>query len=367
MGTFIKNIRIWIVFLFTLISIKSYSQCESVVITKQNIDCFGSKTGSITVSGAPGYPGYIYTLLGGPLPLPITASSTSNQYTFSNLAAGTTYFVVIQFILPELNEDGDTTITCAYPSIKITAPTNIVMTGTLIPPKCKGTNDGGVNLNVTGGTPPYSYLWSDGSTNQNLTGVSAGNYSVTITDSKNCKKTASYSVTEPSNFALTGTPISPSCNGGNDGAVNISLSGATPPYTFLWSNGSTSQNLSGVPSGSYSVQITDANGCTQTSSFSITDPSLINVTGSVINTDCNATNNGAVNISVSGGTAPYTFLWSNGATTQNISGVPANTYSVTVTDAKGCSKNSSFTISQPNNAVITPSVTNVKCNGGNDG
>src|SRR6185436_9626277 len=142
-------------------------------------------------------------------------------------------------------------------------------------------------------------------------------------------------------------------------AVNITVSGGTAPYTYLWSNGATTEDITGLAAGNYNVTITDANGCTKNMQFTVdTDVSDITVTPVVTNTICTASL-GAINITVSGGTPPYTYLWSNGATTEDISGLAAGNYTVTVTDVNGCTKNMQFTVdTDVSDITVTPVVIN---------
>ncbi|WP_417876835.1 T9SS type A sorting domain-containing protein, partial [Winogradskyella sediminis] len=139
-----------------------------------------------------------------------------------------------------------------------------------------------------------------------------------------------------------------SCNGGSDGSATASATGGTAPYTYAWSNGATTASIVGVVAGTYNVTITDANGCTDTSSVTITEPAAL-VASSVVdsNASCNGGSDGSATASATGGTAPYTYLWSNAATTASIVGVVAGTYNVTITDANGCTDTSSVTITEP--------------------
>ena len=142
------------------------------------------------------------------------------------------------------------------------------------------------------------------------------------------------------NVTIIATPVvtNTTCTA-SIGAINITVSGGTSPYTYLWSNGATTEDISGLAAGTYTVTVTDANGCTINLPVTVgTDNSTITVTPVVTNTTCTASI-GAINITVSGGTSPYTYLWSNGATTEDISGLAAGTYTVTITDANGCTTN----------------------------
>ena len=248
---------------------------------------------------------------------------------------------------------------------------------------CYGDSDGNISYTITGGHANYTVVLSLAGTDlqtvtqttdgdYSLSGLTAGTYTVTVTDANGCTATASATVSEPSalSVSVAGT-TSVKCYDGNDGAVDISVSGGTTTYSYLWNNDATTEDLSSVPAGTYTVTVTDANGCTATASATVSQPASalsVSVAGTT-SVKCYDGNDGAVNISVSGGTATYSYLWSNGATTEDLSSVPAGTYTVTVTDANGCTATASATVSQPASA-LTVSVSgteNVDCHGGNDG
>ena len=198
---------------------------------------------------------------------------------------------------------------------------------------------GAINITVSGGTSPYTYLWSNGATTEDISGLDAGTYTVTITDVNGCTTNLPFSVAANS-VTVIATPVvtNTTCTA-SIGAINLTVSGGTSPYTYLWSNGATTEDISGLAAGNYTVTITDANGCTTNLPFTVgTDNVTITATPVVTNTTCTASI-GAINITVSGGTSPYTYLWSNGATTEDITGLAAGTYTVTITDANGCTTN----------------------------
>ena len=153
-------------------------------------------------------------------------------------------------------------------------------------------------------------------------------------------------------------------------AATASASGGTTGYTFSWSGGGgSSATATGLTAGTYTVTVTDANGCTDTASVTITEPTLL-VASAVVddNVSCNGGNDGEATASAAGGTTTYSYSWSNAATSANITGLTAGTYSVTVTDANGCTDSTSVTITEPTLLVAAASVDdNVSCNGGNDG
>ncbi|MEZ4992557.1 MAG: T9SS type A sorting domain-containing protein, partial [Saprospiraceae bacterium] len=237
---------------------------------------------------------------------------------------------------------------------------------------CNGDATGSINLVVSGGTEPYTYVWSNGETTEDISGLPAGTYDVTVTDANGCTETGSFTIEEASDLVidLAATIVTDvDCNGDATGSIDLVVNGGTPAYTYVWSNGATTEDLSGLPAGTYDVTVTDANGCTETASFTIDEATdlVVEVDGTVVhNVACNGDASGSIDLLVSGGTPAYTYAWSNGATTEDLSGLPAGTYSVTVTDSKGCTETASYTINEANDLVIDLDaiiLTAVDCNG----
>ncbi|MEM0519287.1 Ig-like domain-containing protein, partial [Aequorivita flava] len=223
------------------------------------------------------------------------------------------------------------------------------------PVSCNGSSDGSATVSVSNGVGPFTYLWSPGGeTTQTITGLSAGNYTVTVTDQTTlCTVDATATVSQP-NILSSGIAItSVSCFGGNNGSLDLTVLGGTQPYSFLWNNGATTEDLFNLTAGTYSVTITDANGCTTSNSATVLEPaSALSLTYSVQDVLCYGNSTGSIDITVSGGTIPYQYNWSNGATTEDLSSIPAGVYSVTVTDANGCTlTENSITISEPANPI----------------
>lgn len=219
---------------------------------------------------------------------------------------------------------------------------------------CNG-NDGSINLTVTGGTAPYSFLWSNGSTAEDPTGLAPGNYSVTITDAIGCtilSPNFTVGTRVPTIISHSATDVD--CFGNKTGSINLTVSGQSP-FTYLWSNGSTLQNRTGLAAGSYTVTTTDADGCSATHIATVGGPAAISATiASTTDVSTPLGSDGAIVLAVSGGTpgSGYTFDWDNDGTgdnddSQNLSGLPAGTYTVIVTDANGCQTTVSATIYQP--------------------
>ncbi|MDC1452653.1 hypothetical protein N8371_09675, partial [Vicingaceae bacterium] len=234
---------------------------------------------------------------------------------------------------------------------------------------CNGGNDGSATASGTRGTTPYSYLWSNAATTASITGLTAGTYTVTVTDGNACTITSFATITEPTALTASTVNTNVSCNGGSDGSATASGTGGTTPYSYLWSNASATASITGVVAGTYTVTISDANNCTTTSSVTIAEPTAL-VASSVVNTavSCNGGSDGSATASAMGGTIPYSYLWSNSATTASITGLTAGTYTVTVTDGNACTITSIATITEPTALVASSIVnTNASCNGGNGG
>ena len=333
-------------------------QADGVVT---NINCYGSSSGSIVQTVSGGTPTYTYAWTG-------PNSFTATTKDISSRPAGT-YNVTIT----DHAGSGSCTLSKSY---TITQPSAAIsITPTITNAKCYGDSNGQITLAVTGGTSPYSYVWTGPNSythaTPNIEGLAAGSYSVTVSDSKGCSSSLSgLAVTQPS-AALSTTGSSQNnitIYGNSNGSITLPSSlGGTSPYAYAWSNGAVTKDLTGLVAGTYSVLITDTNGCSTTASFTITTPTQLTASASPTAATCNNSSTGAVTLSVSGGTSPYTYLWSNSATTQNLSSVAAGFYSVTVTDHNGATVGASTTVINPSAIVINGSVTNVLCNGSSTG
>lgn len=205
-----------------------------------------------------------------------------------------------------------------------------------------------------------SYIWDNGATNGSPVYPSVNtSYTVIGTDINGCVNSASLFVTVSPAIFLTDNVTNVSCNGGTDGTINISPTGGQAPYTYLWSTiGATTPFVSGITAGNYTVTVTDANGCTNMLNSTVTEPTpiFINFT-TVTNASCFGANDGFINTVPNGGTPPYYYNWSTGATTQNINGLDSGTYNLTVTDANGCTAFDMATINEPlPNSIINGTI-----------
>ncbi|MFM9945432.1 MAG: M4 family metallopeptidase [Bacteroidia bacterium] len=244
-------------------------------------------------------------------------------------------------------------------------------------PLCFGESNGIIDITVVSGHAPYKYLWSNAATSQDLTNIVAGNYSVTVTDSKGCVANETTTLSQPSKLAKSHTITFVKCFGGNDGSVDVTITGGTTPYTYIWSNAATSQDISSLVAGTYRLEVTDKNNCVIRDTSIVTQPSApVSSTFSQVNVVCNGGTTGSINLTPAGGTTPYTFAWTGPgsftATTEDISSLAAGTYNVVITDANGttggCRATNSVTITQPSAPVSsTFNQVNVLCNGGTTG
>lgn len=308
-----------------------------------NISCFGHANGSIGITAAAGTPSFTFVWSSG--------QSTSS---ISNLAAGNYTLTVT-----------DAANCSASASAIITEPAVLSTSATATAVSCYGGNSGAVNITVSGGTPSYTYNWSNGTATQNLNGIAAGNYSVTITDAHSCSATLSQVVGEPAALLPQTTANDAAC-GANNGSASVSANGGTSPYTFSWNNGATTTSLNNLSAGSYIVTVTDNHNCTATASANVSNIGSIAAIGSSVAATCNGSTNGSASATVSSGTAPITYLWSNGAQVATINNLAAGTYTVTITDGNSCSAILSETVTEPTAISGNVSTTSAGC-GSNTG
>ena len=218
---------------------------------------------------------------------------------------------------------------------------------------CAGQKNGQIITSVSGGTAPYSFVWSNSRTDNALYNVGAGTYSVIVTDNNGCSKTESFQITEPDAITITPTISNPTCNE-NNGSIQLDISGGLSPYSYEWNNASILSSLSNLEAGIYTVLITDNNNCELTKTFEIHNMNapIVNI-DTIYATTC-IQNNGGINITVSQGTEPYSFLWNDNASSEDRTNLNMGNYSVTITDANGCKAYISANI--PSTPIINPSI-----------
>jgi len=294
-------------------------------IAYNDISCNGNVDGSIdlTVPGQTSFFSYLWS----------TGDTTED---LSGLTQGT-YVVTIT-----------DSIGCPSTfSIEIIEPALLSAGITGIDATCHGASDGQADLSVNGGTPPYSFLWSNGTTSEDASGLTAGAYTVTITDSPGCWVNALTTISEPAGFTVSHTATDATCYGGNDGTAEVMVNGGAIGYTYLWSNGDTTQQTSGLTGGLHTVIVTDITGCDVTDTVVVEQPDPIISSIVATNTSSVFASDGGADLSVSGGTPPYAFFWSNQATTEDLTGLQAGIYRVTIIDSNFCSALDTVIISAP--------------------
>jgi large repetitive protein len=322
--------------------------------TQVDVLCFGNATGTATVNVTGGTGAYSYSW--NTTPVQTTATATG-------LTAGTHTVTVT-----------DANLCTTTQAFTITEPSLLVVTaGPQNNVLCYGNATGTAYVNANGGTGPYSYSWDTTpvQTAALATGLTAGTYTATVTDGNGCQGTQSFTITEPTAalVATAGTQIDVLCFGNATGAATVNVTGGTGAYSYSWDTTpvQTTATATGLIAGTYTVTVTDANLCTATQAFTITEPlQPLALTPNTTQTDvlCNGQATGSATVAVNGGTAPYSYLWNNGQTANAITGLIAGSYTVTVTDANGCTIFNSFVITEPTALVATAGPqTNVLCHG----
>ena len=278
----------------------------------------------------------ICTASNGSISLVVSGGTAPYTYLWSNgsTASGLSNLLPADYSVTIKDANGCEKL---FSNLVVTSSTStILITPTTQPANCNQTN-GSINLTVTGGTAPYTYLWNNGATTKNITSLAAGPYDVTVKDANGCEDTKNFVVAQAgSTLAISVTPQMSSCNQIN-GSISLTVTGGTAPYTYLWSNGATTKNITGLSAGTYGVTVKDANGCTAIESGIVITQASANILidATPLPSKC-VTNNGSISTSVSGGISPYSYDWSNGATTSNLINIAPGTYSINVTDANGC-------------------------------
>lgn len=325
---------------FTYIGAHTMNSCCSAVTasvaSSANVACFGDSTGTATISATGVGLTYTWTPYG------------ANSATVSNLIAGT-YTVVVADACA--NAD---TVTVNISQNPYLDTINVVA----INPLCSGDANGSISIAATGGVSPYTYSWSTTATTSSINGLTAGTYTYTITDAAGCTRSDFVTLVNPPVLTSTITATNATCFGSATGSAQIITAGGNSNCTYVWSNNATTATISGLTAGIYNCVATDVNGCSVTGSVTVTQPAqlVLSINSSLNPTSCSV-NDGSVDLGANGGTAGYTYLWSNGATTEDISGLGGGFYSVTVTDANGCTASAATTLAAPNAPSATLALT----------
>jgi len=324
------------------------------------VSCFGGNNGAAKVSVTGGTPPFTFSWDEG---APITDSI------ISNLSVGP-----VEVLITDSNG-------CeAQVFINIPQPTVVsVQLVSSTEPLCNGLSNGSITVTGTGGTPGYKYAWNNTTVDSTATdtGLVAGTYTVIALDTNGCLSSPqSFTISQPAALTINAPDIQNiGCQGGSTGSITANVTNGTPAYTYNWLlEGSaqvfTGQTISNLDTGTYFLAVTDANGCPDTTSYTITSIPLLTFTVSTVNVSCFAGNNASAQVSVVTGTPPYQYSWNNGPYSSNpiISNLTAGNLEVDVTDANNCLSDTAVNISQPLPIVISKlNQVNVNCNGGNNG
>lgn len=329
--------------LLLFFSKSNYAQLTATITSVTNPSCNSYCNGSATVTASGGTAPYTYSW----------TPSSQTTATATNLCAGT-YTVMVIDAIPD-------TVTV---TVTLTQPPALSVTTSANPSFCNAPN-GSIYTTVAGGTPPYNYQWAPtGTPTANVFNLAPGTYWVTVTDSHNCTATASATViSAPVPSANAGSDVTV-CPGGSTTLTGTAMFGS-PPYTYMWSGPvfATTQQLVVTPTSTstYTLTITDSNGCTANDVVTVYVQPLLTLSFSSSPATCSQSN-GMVSVAASGGVQPYSYLWSNSSTNDTLFNQSAGVYSVTVTDAGGCTSNGQGAISNANGPSVTmTSVTQPAC------
>ncbi len=283
--------------------------------------CVGQADGAVELSATGGTPPYIYRWFDG-----------SQQARRDDLGAGLHAVTVSDARGCERSL-----------AFELQAPESLrIVQQQLTPVRCGGESSGSISLYVAGGTPAYSFAWSNGGSTEDLLDLAAGSYSLTVIDARGCRLERTFTISEPAPLLVEAQGSPTRCWGGYDGKAFVQATGGTPPYTFHWSNSRNEALIEGLAAGSYEVAVTDGAGCQAFASVQVESPPPLQ-TFVAFWSPPTCTRAGRLELLTLGGTPPYLYQWSNGNPYSVIETEFKQTYSVTVTDANGCSLEASYT------------------------
>ena len=322
---------------------------DELLITRNDVQitdvsCFDRKDGTLTVTIKKASIGpYRYELNGSSVTgFPVSESVLSNNlnYQFTGLRAGSYTLRVSDANGCALSELSGLVVN--QPS----APLSFTIQKT--DNSCYRANNGTIRVTPAGGTAPYTIRWNNLSTSFTLQNLSPGTYTATVTDARGCTVGISTTVAEAPVYDLQEVVKNISCFGKKDGSIQLNIIGGKAPIKVQWAHGPQEPTLNNLEKGVYSVVITDAGGCNIERQFVINEPQALDLSSTVTDAlDCNDPNTGSISVTPFGGTPPYTYTWSNGARSQNLTGIAPGSYSLELIDAMGCRILRQFTVIRP--------------------
>lgn len=328
------------------------SQPEPLTITSEvtNLRCFQEPEGKIELIVTGGNPTYSY----------LWSNGETSQNVEGLLAS--TYSVLVE----------DSKGCTATHSRVVRQPTKLQSSFEVKNVSCYGGSDGSIDLTAFGGSPYYSYVWDDGTTLQDVYELKAGFHTVLIKDVNGCTLNTSIKVTQPDPITAVESITDVKCYGFKDGVIDLAVSGGVIPYTFKWSTpeivlGQTDEDLTNIPVGTYYLLIKDFFQCEYYDTMQVKESFLLVTNLAITDATCYDSSNASINLSVTGGLPPYTYLWTSGQKTQDISKVHAGVYNVLIDDVNGCTALVTGEIKQPENLTFGFSVSEVSCKDNNDG
>lgn len=293
------------------------------------------------------------TISGGSAPYDYQWNEGSTDSSITNLGVGI-YCVTVTDVI------GCSDTACGTVSSPACSGFAVSLTGTDV--TTVNGSDGTAIAAPSGGTPPYSYAWDDGQITDTAVGLQAGQHCVTVSDNAGCQQSGCMTLNEPdcSAFTVSVSGSDPSVVGGNDGSASAMLSSGNAPFTYSWSpGGETDSAISNLSAGTYCVTVEDAAGCIANDCVALNDPSCAGFSVSATGADPTMVGgiDGTASAAASGGTAPHSYSWSNGDTSQNLTGLSEGTYCVTAADAAGCTADTCITLSDPDCSGFSVAVT----------
>ena len=340
---------------FEIVDVEIFTPSEMMIqlAVDNNVSCGGGADGSATVSGSGGAGGIDFVWSGGTNPM---------NPTVMGLGAG---WVTVTAT--------DANGCIKIDSIELTEPTPISLTSDSTDVTCNGLSTGTASVIASGGASNFLYQW-DANANNQITPIastlSVGTYTVTVTDGNNCEATIAVEVLEPPVLTVTATEVDAKCFGVADGESVVSPAGGTPNYAYEWSDGSIEKDRTDFVAGTYTVTVTDTNGCMATTSITIDSPTELTVGLTGIDIECFNQNTGSVTATANGGAGTYMYEWNdtNNQTTVTASNLISGTYTLTVTDANMCTATEMIVLNQPTEfSISNATVTDVDCNTANTG
>ena len=269
-----------------------------------------------------------FSIVGGTPPMSYDYNQIPNPTVdLLNATPGTYVFTVT-------DSNGCSASSLSYQILSTVASLNLNVSAT--DASCFALCDGTLDVSVSGGLAPYSFQWSNGVTGSLATNICSGTYSVTVTDANNCEGISTGTILEPSSIVNTISLTEPSCGLSNGMAEITGTTGGIAPYTYQWSNGNTSTAADSLLAGVYVVNVQDDNGCNVSETVNMTSANAPLITASLTSPSCNGNTDGNIDLTVSGGNSPYSFDWSTGESTEDISNLAAGIYDVILSDASGC-------------------------------